>query len=461
MNQHVKNMLYNHQVSIDPEMIWSGIQQKQKRKGLMYWLMSSIGLVILVVVVWLVGHFGFVRSQEKLPSPDSSQAMAYVSHEENSAKDESATEKMDIIEIVEEKYDTAPLISKELKSLERTSKVLLQRETISQAKPKLSAIPVNEVEPTKNIINNIAEWNEGDETQSRDIVPLTVKKSYTDKLSIDKLIIEEFLTIDALDFSLLEYNRPYKKLNRSNRQSCYAFGKQRHPWSLYVYGGPSILLKNLSTKVEENETYLSQRQSSENALESWRAGAQLKYKWDNGFYVKAGIEMNRLNEQLAFTNMRDSMYVLTDQVIRIIIDSAGDTTEVLGDVTVTETTTEDWVIYNKYQFVNIPLHVGYIKSKNRWSFAGEVGLHINVSFSFDGQLLTPTGQPIQDPSYFKTNAGSAISLTGGVGYQVLPRARFWLTPSYMKLLRPINIDAYPIDQEYSTMGLLAGIEFKF
>ncbi len=468
MNQHVKDMLYDHQVAIDPEMLWSGIQQKQKQRAWTLWLGTLFGLLLLLGV----GYYSasIFNVQNSIPIlPENYGTAAFSDHkDEVYSKDQDdvnaemkITPEEQIISIENKVFKT----NESLKTADKPIKSKIKSHTSPLAED-LTALQSQKELPTlntKSILNNTRAKTVENKFIDSPIGEESNKLSYTDKLSIDQLLIEEFLPIDGLDMAMLVYNRPYKKLkrNRSNRQNCYAFGKQRHPWSLYVYGGPSFLLKNLSTKVEQDKTYLSQREATENVLESWRAGAQFKYKWENGFYVKAGIEMNRLNEQLTFTNMRDSMYVLTDQVIRIIIDSAGDTTEVLGDVTVTETTTEDWVIYNKYQFVNIPLHVGYIKSKNRWSFAGEVGLHINVSFSFDGQLLTPTGQPIQDPSYFKTNAGSAISLTGGVGYQVLPRARLWLTPSYMKLLRPINIDAYPIDQEYSTMGLLAGIEFKF
>lgn len=243
---------------------------------------------------------------------------------------------------------------------------------------------------------------------------------------------------------------------------CPTFGnKGPNPWSIFAYTGPNMTFRNLSSANNENEAYLNQREETESALESLRSGLGIKYSFRNGIYVKAGIEHLRINEKLNTTATRDTSYVLEDQIIQVIVHSVGDTTFVRGDLPITERITQNWEVYSKYTALSFPISVGYEVLSGRWSYFGEAGVVINTRFNFSGYITDAAGTPVQDPDIFKSRVGMGLHLTAGLGYNITPRIKLTASPSFFKNLDAVNNQANLIDQEYSTLGLLVGAEYKF
>lgn len=508
VNIEIQNRLYNHTMGLDKDALWNNIAIAQAKNPVPYWLFLA-GLIFVTVLSY--GAYAMLNSpnnaspqvaavplvdNDRDVAPESSSNTQTIATTEDST-DANVSESNTTIDHAEVILTDAAAIDNESntgsyddKNTESTIKnpteAISNNAIANTRQPLVTNNSTTIVNENTAAISNTTNINEGnfnsllEQSNSSSINEITPPNS-TNAIAFSESEINNNIaaspistqtkenlrwtdltaTLPSVNTLLLTDSEPIDFRFNRNKQSCYAFGKQRHPWSLYAYAGPSLLMKNLSTNTVESETYRSERESSEDVLESIRAGLQLKYEWESGWYAKAGLETNRLNEQLQFTTMTDSTYTLENQIIRIIVNSDGSETPVYGDITVTETKTERATIYNKYKFVNIPLAFGYNKSRNRWSYGAELGMHINLNFDFEGQLLSQNGQPIQDPDFFKGNAGLAFSLTGGIGYQILPRVKLWLTPSVMKLMRSINIDSYPIDQSYTTTGLLLGAEFKF
>lgn len=431
INNKIKESLYHHNVGLDKDVLWANIvqQQARERRRMLLWV-SLVAIILLSLGVYFFSEFTKI-GYTNLPQ----------------ASVESSEIKNTDIQNVNEALD-AGLRSEivEPKSNNIRSTLSLDDDKISPAAPIQIESEEKQSTATQTRTKEVLSTSQMREKTAN--LPFRAKEfnvESIDVLNASKLVRKELNPTDVLDLG---------------EEICYTFKPKKHPWSIYAYGGPSVLIKNLTSNQVGQETYLSQRESSENALESLRAGLQAKYRLENGLYFKAGLEWSRFQERLTYTTSADTSYTISDQLIKIIVDSQGDSIPVYGDLTVTESRTRSWKVYNNYEFFNVPLHVGYERPYKRWVFSAELGAHINLAFKFDGEVLDPEGNPDNNPNYFRSNVGTSISASLGVGYQVLPRARVWLSPSMMKMLNPINVRDYPIDQNYTSIGCLFGLEVK-
>ncbi|NNL93618.1 MAG: hypothetical protein HKO66_15355, partial [Saprospiraceae bacterium] len=272
-------------------------------------------------------------------------------------------------------------------------------------------------------------------------------------------LIQEFKTIPTRN--LLEANNK-EKLNTIPKRmltDCPTFGPKSH--NIYVQGYSFLDYVGTSYSTGfENSSYLEERKNSQSYMPSYRAGLQGKYLFDNGLYVKAGIELAEVRERFTHRLVDTTVMIQPNQLISYYISSPGDTTFIYGNAPVTTITVKNWNVKNSYQSLDIPILLGYQVKKDQWTYGFEAGVIYNLRLSTKSLLLDPTSTPESVPEYFRDNID--LSLTGGltVGYAIKPKINLLMLAHFKRNLSPINTSVDLISQKFTHFGLGVGLEFK-
>lgn len=491
LENKIHDELFNFESLIDNEKLWKDIQRKQNKNNRFIYLSSFVGFALISLSSYLVAGSMNAETTTEFYKVDHNKHILnqenknITSHQVVDHTDKEYTSKTNPSEVkekinIEDKSQESLNLTTE--QTEEKSKTAL---TSHQQKNTLSSIKLstkkqkNNTSLSESNTLNIISYSNKPLTSSNNLIEtkpvvVTLKNDLAIMASETKpqfnLTTSNFkretLNLSAIERynDLLNFDSDHYLLPKNKSKiKCFDHKRRYNPFSILGYTGPGYVLRTLSNRSGTGETddYIQARKDNEKVLESIRTGVLLKFKSKSGLYFKTGIDYDRITEKLDFSTSSDTSYILPNQVIKIEIASNGDSIVTYGPVEVTEMKTKTWINYNKYEFFSIPLMVGFEKSRNKWSYAAELGVMINAAFSFTGKVLDSDVLPIDQPNYFKSNTG--LSLTGGVGmgYQIAPNFKLWGIPSFRYHLNSVNVDSYPIEQKYMNVNLLFGVEWKF
>src|SRR5690606_16024118 len=142
---------------------------------------------------------------------------------------------------------------------------------------------------------------------------------------------------------------------------------------------PLRILKN-NPGVQANQTLLDGRKTSEKTLEGISAGVFYSFSGRKGLVLRGGLDYKRINErfEVRYTNKKVEV---VQGVLTKTVDASGQTiSQTTGDKTVTTTVEYSNTAYNSYQFLNLPIGIGYkrINNKSTWEMVG--GMDVNLLF---------------------------------------------------------------------------------
>ena len=238
---------------------------------------------------------------------------------------------------------------------------------------------------------------------------------------------------------------------------CYDYKNNQHRLSADAYFLIDYTDMQFST-TEENLDYLQRREDSQTQLEAYRSGLRLKYRFDNGFYVKAGVETGLIKERFNEEISEERTEILPNQLLEVI--TRMDTTiYIYGDAPVTSIHNTVWRVTNIYKTVGIPVLLGYERKNGNITYGIELGAVQNLLFDFDGHLVIPDGTPTDDPDFFKTNIRTSFTGALNVGYTLNERYNLFLTTNFKQNLSFINNANNDINQKNMNIGLGVGVEW--
>lgn len=488
VDQYIKEQLKEHEVSIDTDLLWAAVKpEKSKRTYLGFW---SLGIGLLLILGMTVAFF--LKNESTNTNLSSNQNFKYVdSNNIDNIKSTKSIEKE-----LENTKTTTSLNASNNTSI--TSKNTNTSQSISSEKPMSgqSVLSNNKVNNKSKFIasknsssdsssktdfnnanttkRNIVETTQSDNNNNtpNSMSSLFVENASTDS-SQNNLTNSNFknannrlktssqkktLTLEGLEseaVNTLIYKRKFK--NPVNTD-CPTFGSKKK--NIYVQLYSFLDYVNSGFSAGENTDYRDARANTQSYMPSYRAGAQLKYLFNNGLYVKGGIEYGAMRERFNHRLVDTTYTIMDNQLIDIIIDNSGDTTQIFGPAPVTIIESKRWRVKNSYTSLDIPVLIGYQMNKGNWTYGIEAGVINNISFNFKGLLLDEDKQPIDAQDYFKDNI--KMSLTGGLtmGYNIKPKVSLLMMGHFKRHMTTINAPINSIDQKNTSFGIGVGVEFK-
>ncbi|MEI6488996.1 MAG: hypothetical protein WCP52_08535 [Bacteroidota bacterium] len=200
---------------------------------------------------------------------------------------------------------------------------------------------------------------------------------------------------------------------------------------LAVNGGPSFTTRNLTTG---NNTGAANRNEAEKSIISYDAGIEAGLTIKSHLLVSVGIRISQYGEKYNYsksmlqTTLQDSIYT----------DSMNNTFTFID--TVRTTVIKNAHVQNSYQFMSIPISLGYqFNIGDKWTIAPTVGLGINYLLKGSSTWLdSNTGEQID---YLKSTNFNTTTLSGSIKLELAYKVKeLWfitLQPEYSRWLQSI------------------------
>ena len=463
LDNYIKTTLINHQTPIDSDALWSSIESSKKRA-------NGIKLLALLIILVLVGSMSIYMLSEHNINPD--QKMVAIVSDQESDNQGSQTQLLGS-EFNDEKSDynseskpsasTSVVNSEDYKTTNQNFKTLEKKlnykETTNQTKSYTTFTK------SKSEVKNI---NQVSHEDAADIINVESDIKQSESGEVNNTDVMNSISPEFNSLNPLESITPTLETSTEDFTSvmstteCPTFGNKKKTILAEVYTTLDYILQNYSASSPDSENYLEERKATQSYRPSYTLGAQLKYLFDNGLFIKAGLEYSNARERFRYRQETITTEILPNQIIGIHIDQfTGDSTIILGNAPVTTIEPTNWRVKNSYRSMGVPIFVGYQMTNGPWFYSAEIGIVYNFKFDFNGFLLDENLTPTKVDNYFvsKTNINYGLGLTAGYALN-----------DYLSLLvkahgriqsTDINTANNLVTQRFNTIGMGVGLEYKF
>jgi len=209
-----------------------------------------------------------------------------------------------------------------------------------------------------------------------------------------------------------------------------------------LYVSHDFVLQSLSGNGSSSEALKTMRSNSESTQYSYSIGGRFGFTFPSGMGLKTGFNISRVNRGFSYSD--------TDGMDSMSMTSVINTT-------------------NTYTYVDIPVLFSYEMSGfGPFYYNINAGLLFNMTFTPDGQFLSPTGEVVPFTrgaenkfEAYKKEAGAAFFASFGMHYVWNETFDFILEPNFKYSIGSTTISEYPLDEKYTSLGLITGIRYKF
>lgn len=251
---------------------------------------------------------------------------------------------------------------------------------------------------------------------------------------------------------------PHKKARKKKSTLTHAIAWQT---------GLLLPFKQLEDKAHTtaSETLLRNRNATEKSLEAISAGLQYTMATKKGLTFKAGLDYMRLNEKF-HTDYTEKKVEVIQGVLSITVDGAGAIIDqTMGSKTVTTTKEYSNTAYNRFQFFNLPLGMGYQKTNKKRGWEISAGFDVNLSTRFQGTQFNTAGYPSAyvypgTTGIYKRNIGLGAWGAYGYAWKLNRRLNWQASVRASVPFRSVSANAYALSQRYFYMGLHTGLSFN-
>lgn len=186
------------------------------------------------------------------------------------------------------------------------------------------------------------------------------------------------------------------------------------------------------------------RSDSESTKYSYSIGGRFGFTFPSGMGLKTGFNISKVQRGFSYSE--------TDGMGMDTVQSPN-----FGSIT------------NTYTYVDIPLLFSYeMAGLGPFYYNVNAGILFNMTFSADGKFFEPNGNVVTftkgvENRYkaYEKEAGAALYASFGMHYVWNKTFDFILEPNIKYSIGSTTISDYPLDEKYTTVGLITGIRYKF
>ncbi len=475
--------IQNHQVHLDKEALWQGINAKRKKKRRFLFLLPILFLGLIASYYLannltdnskmesLQSNVGTTESMQKREQELKEDRATIVDEIQESNTEEKSITKQNAIQTAVEDSDKINENKKTENKLTQNAqntivtRSLQRTETIEQRQSAQPERQFPNMEPTT--IQSIAKRNESSVPHEITLtsklstdVPFLKNETKTEKQGTvlqDAFFLKgsDLYNLDSKIYayfpSLVEPIQTIEIVENKNRFSLlFAAG----------YGYAFRNLKSTDTIIEFDE-YAELRNNAEKTLDELSIELGLKYHFTKSLYLRSGMQFAQITERFLHTDEYQNM-VTERGVVFQLIGPNGEVIESLeGERTGTQVVRDNFTFYNQYRFLDIPLSIGYHPMKGKLGVGIEAGILANISLNFDGHLYDESEVVIQPDNYFKNRIGLRYTLGFPIQYTLKENMRVFARPNFVYSNSGIQTERNSLVQKYKIARLQLGLEYAF
>lgn len=443
-----RDALDGHESPLDTDRFWSGLEprlpKKRRRRGFLWWWVGAGGAAALLLALWVDAPEKGSVGTEAMPSPAGngkyrSEAQEIIG-EAPPVADPVTGEQPDRGFEVRQEAEPSMTGASPTAEAGRTPgsaprgalkpavppKVARTDAPVSGSRPAVSARseapriaipPVTEEAPTENA-NTEATHPEATRTETA--IPAPVVQAPSPAAQAAEA------TVDVPPTAGAELEPEKKK-------------KRRKPaLTLDLLGGPGMAFRSLGEAKGVSEGYLAQRKATESPLESWTAGADLRWTAPKGLFVLGGFRWQRVQERFDWQRFeRRSEYGLADG---FLMTAGGGMVPWQDSAWITWEESRTVRHYNKVDMIEIPIALGYRFPVGMLQADMALGALLNIRQRAEGRSLGTGGLPAAwssvDALRWRRSAGLGLLAQARLGWAPDNRHAFFIQPTFQ--WSPVN-----------------------
>jgi hypothetical protein len=462
LDKYIKDNLENARVDWDKNSMWDDIEsqlptKKKDRKGFFFLL----GLLLLLVSVgggYLLLDNGYLNSDLNVGDPIVEPLISSPRKIVNAENQISALN--NIKQEKDEKIETKIINEKDIVSIDSNLQLNNgEDQIIRSANRETSVIDKEGARLSSSRVITEKKSKDNSDVMLNRVESIVQSDDASQKHGILKQLVSVEL-VSNIDFNKsLFFQREIPNLYNAAPDVIELHFNYGTGLQLGFYSGIGTVHRSLET--QSNESLLNLREQFESTLEMLHSSLKLRKRISDLIFVAAGIEYQRINEKLDYTESEllstsirtDSAYVATT--------STGSLQYFSGDVEATFTRSRRSIRYNAHHSINMPIHIGFSNLITpKASISAYMGPVINLHQNYTGYNISPDGIIVQSDAIERGSLLHALDIGTAVDYRIGRRIDFSLGAFYRKALTTFSIDSN-VFQSYDNLNLQVGILYNF
>ncbi|MCP4122991.1 MAG: hypothetical protein GY751_14665 [Bacteroidetes bacterium] len=258
-----------------------------------------------------------------------------------------------------------------------------------------------------------------------------------------------------------------KPIDKKKKKLCPNIGNYKGKrWEYYVgvEAGAAYPFRKLKLSGSGNEDLFVLRNERETSIAKINYGFAFTAVHPSGFNISSGFGFSTLLERYEFSGTKVETEMVTG-VVSIAVNPLGDTIITMGEIPVTTTTEVNKKIYNKYNYFEIPVLVGYQRKVEDWTFGVQGGVSLGLITSAVGEIADAEGNEVSifdlKDELFRTKFSANYYLGGKVAYNTRGGLSIYVSPNVRFSPHNVTSADYPVSTKYTFVGGTLGVAYKF
>ena len=503
----LKKEVSQHQSQVDVQDLWKSLEpeldiinhDKDRKKTFFYWLL--LPLFVLLGGIWfflpISTHKSIqVSENQEIIQEEGTQPKS----QKNLQSNENETQKEELISIPKTNTQEENIIHSPLKTQKTTPDTQTQsplNSNNSRINGDLSNQDTRNQTPNHQQQNTTIPTEENSNVFTQDVQSLSNKKSIeniitndnsqknqnntiinTETSSHKKNILTPLLS-QGFRFNLVkqpDFLPPHTAIYQTDINSFPEITRKdlkegnqenlipKFRFDAGLIAGFSYTDKELSLQDETANDLLKLRELTEKSLETSHIGFEVGAIHKSGWSLWTGLQQTRIVERFDLdSSITEVSNVLGVRAIRI--NNNQDSTQILGQIPQTSTTTIEKRIFNNYEMIDVPIYIGYQRSFGKLNIGLQGGILMNLSLKTRGQVLDQELQVLD----IQNNQEQLFRSKVGLGYQFglrISKPLFgrleWMISPFMRIYpRSFTISRNSISQKYRLFGGKFGFMYRF
>lgn len=450
--KYAQDELNNHPTGLDAEMLWNKVEDElhPEKTKYAFWPWMGLGSFCL-----LVAFLGYSTINSSLIPTHTKQKESKI----NSVKTNQESTHSKIIAEAQHRSLTQDNHNVQLSNTKNITTSIAKTNTV-KAKNKKIVKPNHE--KAKLIANKPIHISIGNTKYSTKEMKLSNSKALFEsgkpypKNSLAIISKLPILPLPVLKSESSETVALKEKTNSEDGSSIKLNPKNKIQFGLVIKGSLAKPITTLSARSNEMLGLLNSRRQSELDLETINLELGLIMRHRSGVYLNLGANYMRTAKSIAYKT-REKQFEPILNVFRTEVDPITlDTTLVealLGKETLK---TKSNTSFNNLHTFNVPINIGFMIKRNKWSYGLELGTLLNISTQHRG-IIIDEGENLYTLendtfNWFKDKLNMRLQGSVLLGYRV---ARNFEILAGAKFIGPtiINEDTNPIRQSQIDHGI--------
>ncbi len=220
--------------------------------------------------------------------------------------------------------------------------------------------------------------------------------------------------------------------------------------------------KTLTNKTLDDKDWQVLRNQSETPLETKKIEGLIEIGNLKGFHLASGISIRSIAERTDYTSSDVTLSQVNGLKYKVS-NLAGSYEDINGDLVKMTIVDTHYKFFNQYNFIDIPLLIGYTYKTKNWNLMIEGGPYFNVKTFGKGTILANDGSFLEweDEAFLKEKISTSFGARLLMEKRISSRLMLQFGPSLSIMPDNVLREDNALKQNYKMFGATVGIKYRW